>query len=238
MASGYFVDRYARIIIQAMPTNFKIIITRSLRRTLALHILPDASLEVKVPLYVSTRHINEFIESHRDWIEERIKKMEQKRAREKTYTNGEKFMYLGKEYSLEIGNYPSIQVKEDKFLFPQAIAFRIKKELENWYVQQAKTIITARVAQYAEEMHASYTSVSFSDTKSKWGSCTSDNRLQFSWRLVMTPILVLSYVIVHELAHTKEKNHSYKFWNIVRGINPSYRQQIKWLKEHGNMLTV
>ncbi len=75
-------------------------------------------------------------------------------------------------------------------------------------------------------------------TKSQWGSCTHDNKLQFSWRLIMTPITVLNYVVIHELAHTTQKNHSRAFWDVVRRHCPSYNRQRKWLKEHGNSLVV
>ena len=131
-----------------------------------------------------------------------------------------------------------IEIAEGKLFYPQAIKFRIKKEIEQWYIAQAKEIITREVKRYAKEMNTTYTDLTFSDTKSQWGRCTHDNRLQFSWRLVMTPLLVLRYVVVHELAHTFEKNHSYLFWSKVRSVNPSYKQQIKWLKENGNTLVV
>lgn len=148
----------------------------------------------------------------------------------------EEYLYLGRKLTLHPGNYTSIAVKDDLLLFPQALLFRKEKELTMWYVQQAKKIIAAHVERFAKEMQTNYKSLTFSDTRSKWGSCTHDNRLQFSWRLVMAPLLVLNYVIIHELAHTIEKNHTQYFWMKVRRFNPSYRQQIKWLKEHGELL--
>lgn len=150
----------------------------------------------------------------------------------------EEYLFLGQKLLFHPGNYTSITVKDDKLLFPLALLFRKEKELTNWYTQQAKKIIAAQVARFAKEMQTSYRSLTFSDTRSKWGSCTHDNRLQFSWRLVMAPLLVLNYVIIHELAHTLEKNHTQYFWMKVRRFNPSYRQQIKWLKDYGTTLTV
>ena len=101
---------------------------------------------------------------------------------------------------------------------------------------QGKNILSEQVKSYALQMKAEYKEITFSDTKSQWGRCTHDNRLQFSWRLVMAPMLVINYVIIHELSHTFEKNHTQMFWMKVRNFNPSYRQQIKWLKEHGASL--
>lgn len=219
-----------------MAEDIKII--RSNRRSLSLHILRDGTIEVKAPFFMPGFMIRQFVEKNSDWVEKKKQLVQNPMSLPKTYTHGETFFYLGNAYSLDIGDYTSISIKEDKLLFPKALLFRAKKELEYWYIRQAKEIITSQVQRYAEEMKTSYIAITFSDTKSQWGRCTHDNRLQFSWRLVMAPLLVLNYVVVHELAHTKEKNHSYLFWSIVRGVTPSYKQQIKWLKTHGTTLVV
>ncbi|MBP9719629.1 MAG: M48 family metallopeptidase [Candidatus Levybacteria bacterium] len=215
-----------------------ITIIRSKRSTVALHVLPDGSLEVKAPMLMPKFFINRFIEKNKEWIQKRTALVQQKKALEKIYKDGEAFLYLGETYPLVLRNVSRIEIAEGKLFYPQAIKFRIKKEIEQWYIAQAKEIITREVKRYAKEMNTTYTDLTFSDTKSQWGRCTHDNRLQFSWRLVMTPLLVLRYVVVHELAHTFEKNHSYLFWSKVRSVNPSYKQQIKWLKENGNTLVV
>lgn len=213
-------------------------IIRSHRNTVSLHILPDGSIEVKAPLLMPKFFINQFIQKNTAWIEKKTKLAQQKKRLQKTYSDGEKFLFLGKEYTLKMGNTRTIKIENDNIVCPQALAFRIKKEMEDWYIRQAREIITKEVVQLSKKMKTSYAGITFSDTKSQWGRCTHDNRLQFSWRLVMTPLLVLRYVVVHELAHTFEKNHSFLFWNKVRSINPSYKQQIKWLKKHGNTLVV
>jgi len=137
---------------------------------------------------------------------------------------------------LKLGPYTEIAVSNDELLFPIALQFRAQKELRAWYIKQGRELITKQLEKYALEMGASYTDLTFSDTKSKWGSCSHDNRLQFSWRLIMAPVLVMNYVIIHELAHTTEKNHSRDFWKIVEKYTPSYRQSRKWLRDHGHTL--
>lgn len=212
-------------------------IVRSNRRTMALHLMPDGTIEVRAPSLMPKFFINDFIYKNSAWIEKRIGKV-QKRAKKRQYIEREKFLYLGNEYELKIGNYVRIEIREDKLLFPLALKFRAQKELENWYKFRAKELITSQVTHYAKEMNTSYADLRFSDTSSKWGSCTHDNRLQFNWRLIMAPLLVLRYVIIHELTHTLEKNHSHKFWARVSAFNPSYKQQIKWLKTHGDTLNI
>ncbi len=211
-------------------------IVRSNRRTLALHVLPDHTLVVKVPQFLPQREIDKFLDKYSGWIEKRLSQVKQIKKRE--YVDGEEFLFQGETLKLKIGDYQTIKIYNGHLLFPNFLVFRIKKELENWYINESKKTITELLETYSKEFHTSYKSVMFSDTNSKWGSCTRDNRLQFNWRLIMAPFLVIRYVVVHELAHTLEKNHSKNFWIKVASINPSYRQQVKWLKLNGNKLTL
>lgn len=219
-----------------MPAKFDPQIVRSNRKTLTLQILPDATILVKAPMKISLRVINQFLDKHQNWIDQRLKLVEKRKVTKKQYIEGEEYWFLGEKYQLKFGNYTQIQVHGEHLLFPVALQFRAKKELENWYIKQAKKIILIQLELYAGQMDAKYKSVTFSDTKSQWGRCTRDNRLQFCWRLVMAPILAINYVVVHELTHTTEKHHQRSFWSKVRFFNPSYRQQIKWLKENGKSL--
>jgi predicted metal-dependent hydrolase len=221
-----------------MPNSLDPQIIRSTRKTLTLQILPDASLIIKAPLFISQKEINSFLKEHQSWIEKKRALLASHIKKDKQFREGEKYLFLGQEYLLKFGNYTSISINGEYLLFPQASVFRGEKELNSWYIKQAQKIIFEQVSHYGKLMDLSPSSISFSDTKSKWGSCTHDNRLQFNWRLIMAPILVINYVVVHELVHFTIKNHSSKFWDKVRHFNPSYRQQIKWLKKMGNALFV
>ncbi|MDO8269212.1 MAG: SprT family zinc-dependent metalloprotease [Candidatus Levybacteria bacterium] len=213
-------------------------ITRSDRRSIAIVVLPNGTVEVRAPKYIPEFAIKAFVKSKSEWIKVRQEYVKKNTKPSKKFENGEKFVFLGHEYSLLLGPYIHIEIKEDQLLFPLALAARGRETMEKWYIKQAKTEITKLADEYTAKMETAYNGISFSDTKSKWGSCTHDDRLQFNWRLIMTPLLVVRYVVIHELAHTIEKNHSAKFWNKVRSVNPSYKQQIKWLKENGHGLTV
>lgn len=218
-----------------MVESPKISIVRSHRRTISVHIEPDGDVIVKAPKLMPTFMINNFISSHQDWIDKhltRIKKVPVvKRAKDQ-------YLYLGQMLTLEPSSVTKISVKNDTLFFPQSLLFRKDKELLNWYLSESKRVITLQTEKYALEMKTEFKEITFSDTKSQWGRCTQDNRLQFNWRLIMAPAMVLNYVVVHELAHTIEKNHTQMFWMKVRGITPSYRQQIKWLKDYGATLKI
>jgi predicted metal-dependent hydrolase len=210
-------------------------IEKSRRRSIALSITPDRTVLVKAPILMPKFMIDQFIEKHAEWIEKRLAKLASI-PHTRTYADGDTFLYLGKPVTLKLDPVTEISVTGQEIHFPKALQFRAKKELETWFIKKGRELITQQVEHYAKEMGATYIDLSFSDTKSKWGSCSHDNRLQFNWRLIMAPILVLNYVIVHELSHTIEKNHSRDFWRRVEKYNPSYRQSRKWLREQGHSL--
>ena len=111
-----------------------------------------------------------------------------------------------------------------------------ERRLEAPYRQAAKEYIPKRVAYYAGLLDVTYASISVRDQKTRWGSCSNKGNLSFSWRLILAPPKVLDYVVVHELCHRREMNHSSRFWSLVESIIPDYQIYRKWLKENGETL--
>jgi len=99
-------------------------------------------------------------------------------------------------------------------------------------------VITERVQWYAAKHGLEYKQVKITSARTRWGSCNSRGTLSFSWRLVMAPVPVIDYVVVHELAHTVEKNHSKKFWAKVQIIMPDYQNRIEWLDKNGHLFNL
>lgn len=212
-------------------------IIRSLRRTISLHITLSGKLIVKAPHFIPDRVVQHFIKEKEDWILKSLQRIGKSKINKKTYQTGEEFLYMGDRYKLDIGDFKEISVTS-KLNFPEFLSFRIKKELTNWYIKQAKEIISKQVDYMSKKMGTKYKSIRFSDTSSKWGTCFADNSLQFNWRLIMTPITVINYVVIHELAHTMEKNHGRGFWSKVSLYTPAYRQHRKWLNNNKHLLEV
>lgn len=102
--------------------------------------------------------------------------------------------------------------------------------------QKAEQIIPSKVDFYASKMGVSYNKITIKCQKSRWGSCSSKNNLNFNCLLMLTPNDVIDYIIVHELCHLKEMNHSKQFWNEVKTVLPEYEKSHKWLKENGNTI--
>lgn len=211
-------------------------IIRSHRASISVQINREGKVIVKAPYLVPQFVINQFLHSKKEWIDKTLAKVSRHLPKKRNYQEGEEFLFLGLPYKLHYYVGTEIVVKNGKLLFPKALEFRIEKELLEYFKKQAQDIIPKRVAQHAEKMKARYKNIFFSDTSSKWGTCFGDNTLQFNWRLIMAPLMVLDYVIIHELTHTTEKNHQDGFWRRVRLFTPAYRQHRKWLEENAHLL--
>ena len=105
-----------------------------------------------------------------------------------------------------------------------------------WYTTQANSLIAERVQWYAAKYGFEYHQVKITKAKTRWGSCSPNGNLNFSWRLIMAPMQAIDYVVVHELVHLHEKNHARGFWAQVEAILPDYVQQVRWLKSNGYRL--
>lgn len=113
-----------------------------------------------------------------------------------------------------------------------------EKRLEAIYREAAKEYFPKRVSYFSHVLGVSYGKITIRDQKTRWGSCSSKGNLSFNWRLILAPPNILDYVVVHELCHRKEMNHSPRFWALVESVMPEYKEYRKWLKENGNKLTL
>ncbi len=122
------------------------------------------------------------------------------------------------------------------FWCPPRIRGKRREVLRDWYIARAKEKILARVEQHARELGIQFTAAKIVDNRYRWGSCTVNDSVNFNWRLIKAPMFVIDYVIIHELAHLIEANHTSRFWSIVRASTPTMEKAKAWLKEHGQVL--
>lgn len=127
------------------------------------------------------------------------------------------------------GGEPSIVVSA-----PDAETFAAR--VRRFIATEAKRDLTQAVEAHARTLKVGWKSISVKDTRSRWGSCTSEGALSFSWRVVLAPAFVLSYLAAHETAHLRELNHSSRFWAHVARCMPEYEQAEVWLRKHGAAL--
>ena len=218
-----------------MPGDYKII--RSKRRTLALVITKDATLEVRAPLKLSLDFIEKFVNKKRSWIEKKKALVSNKRDRTqpKKFVDGEEFMYEGEVYRLQIGDCESINLSSVLF-FPKKFLPQAKHHLTIWYKNKALKKIIERVNHYADKAQLQYKAIKITSAGRSWGSCSAKGSLNINWRLLMAPPIILDYIVVHELVHLVERNHSKQFWNKVQKILPDYKEHEVWIKQNGDAL--
>ena len=215
---------------------------RSKRRTIALIIERDGSFTVRAPMRAPRAEIETFIQQKTGWIirtREKIKSALCEPIVGKQYTDGEKFLFLGSSFDLKlVGLQKHLLHFDSGFTLSRAAQTKGEQVFTRWYKAHALEIISERVEQYAERYNFTPKQVKISPAKTRWGSCSSNDTLNFTWRLVMAPLDVIDYVVVHELAHLRVKNHSSKFWKEVESIYPEYKKQRKWLRENGEKLNL
>lgn len=215
-------------------------IIRSGRQTLSLEIAPDARLIVRAPFKVKINRIEKALFEKRFWIEAKQRLTRQRRLEihPKAFVAGESFLYMGKAYKLEIVCGASPLRLGDRFYLSEKHSFEGRQEFIRWYKEQAFITIGERVQWYTEAFGLQYKSMTISNATRRWGSCSGKGKLRFSWRLVLAPLKVVDYVVVHELVHLEEKNHARAFWRKVQGMLPGYKKQVVWLKDNQHLLTL
>jgi predicted metal-dependent hydrolase len=217
-------------------------LVRSHRKTVALVIELDGSLTVRAPLRLGRAQIEQLVQEKAAWIQERRERLQHIRSQVPTYAYqpGELFLYLGAAYPLEIVERlaPRLALEEGVFRLARRAQPQAEQVFTEWYRRQARREFAERVAQRARQLGYTYQRVRISSARTRWGSCGAKGGLNFTWRLVMAPAVVIDYVIVHELVHLEFPNHSRQFWERVAHHLPDYRQQREWLRLNGHRLAL
>ncbi|MBN2385624.1 MAG: M48 family metallopeptidase [Anaerolineales bacterium] len=221
-----------------MSSDYLLIRTR--RRTIALIVQRDGSLVVRAPLRASEKVIRQFVDSKSEWISKKQAQAQREaRALVREYVDGEKFLYLGRAYPLRISARarPALALKEH-FELAGAARQQAQAVFTRWYRARAAEVISGRVAALAQETGFRVQKVRISSARTRWGSCSPLGTLSFTWRLVMAPLEIIDYVILHELVHLEIRNHSGAFWARVGELLPDYRTRRAWLRKNGRFLNL
>lgn len=210
-------------------------IFRSHRRTIALIITPDGQLVVRAPWWATRREIESLVERKQNWITTKLLQAEKKHDFHtwKPFQNGEGFWYMGHQYALSLSSSQRMILLNDQYLlFPARFLNHPVRAMIRWYARQALRHISERVEYFTARNGFDHTGITITGARHRWGSCSHTNRLCFSWRLILLPEQLIDYVVVHELCHTVEKNHSRTFWAEVEAVLPDYKSRRAHLKEY------
>jgi predicted metal-dependent hydrolase len=184
---------------------------------------------------------DEFLREKQDWVLRHLPKAGILDRASADLENGSAIHLHGRQYALDIERdgvvRPLVQTLPGrlKVVLPRAHRGQVKEVVRTWMRSRADVVIRRETERLAAEIGVRYRRLTIRDQRTKWGSCSRAGNLSFNWRLILFPPSVLRYVIVHELCHLKQFNHSPRFWQMVERHDPRYQASIDWLKEHGSI---
>tara|TARA_B000000609_G_C24100768_1_gene308294 strand:- start:26 stop:736 length:711 start_codon:yes stop_codon:yes gene_type:complete len=222
--------------------GLRVEVLRSKRKTSVLYIVGD-ELQIRVPNRVRDRKIVEILEIKERWIRNKVIQLQNQRITNKReFISGESFSLFGRNLYLKVleGGKVGTQLIDDYLITTVRTSeigdlrkSRIKTYLERWYIQEAYQKLEEKVMRYSKIIRVSPREIKVRNYKTRWGSCDNKGRLTFNFHLIKAPHEIVDYVVIHELCHMIQPNHSKFFWNEVARFDPSFKNHKKWLKLNG-----
>lgn len=196
---------------------------RCKRKSTALYVKNTGEVVVRAPYFVSSALVEAFVQSHKEWVlQKQAEQLRQQKKKEAfSLTDHDKLTVLGKEYPIVYGDLAHFN--GEVFIIPKASFDQVKKDIIFEYKRIAKQVILERVDYYSQLTGWKAEAVKIGSAKTRWGSCSGKNILNFTWKLIFADLYTIDYVVLHELAHTKEHNHSHRFWDLVIQYMPDYK---------------
>lgn len=222
--------------------EFNVIYRR--RKTLAIQVKAPSCVTVIAPAGMRKEAILQAVQGKSKWIVKKLLEIAEMQRRKGTreYVNGESFLYLGRNYSLQIEHDELAHVPEVKLLRGKLVVRiltrdeeSIKKALQRWYQGKAVEKIWERVNYFQDQFDVKPAKVIVKEQQKRWGSCSAKGNLLFNWKTIMAPSSVVDYIVVHEMCHLVHLNHSKQFWQLVKTILPDYEVRRKALRDNGMM---
>lgn len=225
---------------QIQFSTFLVTIKRTSRKkSIAIQVKPS-NVTLLAPQRSSFQDIYQVLEKKQRWIETQLQKLPSLKS--VNYQNGDIFLVQGEKHTLHVKHETEAKVtKTNEYItisIPEQhnhLACR-KELLAKWYHSMAYQSMMPRFRHFQKLLNVSPNKITFGLRKSRWGSCSSKQNITINWLLVMSPQNIQDYVIVHELCHLLEMNHSKRFWQLVENILPDFQSSRNWLKEHGHTL--
>ena len=211
--------------------DYKVI--RSKRKTIAIYIR-DNEVEVRTPLNMLKSDIDRFVLSKEKWIKDNLAKSKEKSVKREEFSlnYGDKILFRGIEYTIVAKDGNRAGFDEKEFFMPKGMTpEHIKATCVHLYRILAKKYLTHRTIEIAKQMSVAPKAIKINSSRTRWGSCSQQKSINYSWRLILADDEVIDYVIAHELAHLTEMNHSDRFWKIVENVYPDFQVRRMRLRE-------
>lgn len=220
------------------------VVKSSRRKTTALKI-KDGEVSIHIPTRQSIDIARQFVQQKTPWIQQKLQQQAQQSPPEKLFIAGETLLFLGKEYPLQLVavERPTTTIKTTQTIevlgrLNSLSKAAIRAALINWYKQQAELYLRSQTAFLTTITGLSPRSITVKTYKARWGSCSLNGDIQYNWKLMLAPPDIIDYVIIHELCHLQQHNHSAAFWQLVYTHYPNYKIARLWLKNNGASLEI
>lgn len=227
-----------KIIYDNNVLEFQIIRTQR-RRTTNEILIEYGNVSVRTSTSTPLKEIESLVSKKAKWILQKIKEQDNPDAIIKVpnYQNNSTLPYLGKNYRLRIIGYDSnlLSFSNNEFII-YTNRKNVKRIYEQWLFGMAYPIITPLIVKYSKLLNVSPKKILLKKLKSRWGSATYRNIINLNIHLLKAPLNVIEYVVLHELSHLIERNHSKRFWKIVSDNMNDYKSKIRWLKVNGSYI--
>lgn len=218
------------------------ILERARRRSVGIWVTEASEVVVRAPHRLSVSEIEKIVQKKSAWILDRKSYFAslQERFPKKQFISGELFPFLGSFLQLDVRFSPQKRVRieneGDRLVAwgSEATADRIQTAILRFYQKEALKVLTERVGFFAQIMRLNPRSIRVRNQKRRWGSCSSKAALSFNWRLVLMPLDILDYVVIHELCHIPHPNHSPRFWKLVEEFAADYKTKRAWLRDESD----
>lgn len=226
--------------------EFPVEVIRTDRRRSASIYLDGEGIKVRIPKGLSDNYVRDLITRKSPWIKRKLREVELTAPpKPKEFVSGETFSYLGRNYRLKVlsGDTPSLKLKRGYLEASISGSSKTREEevkslLVDWYRKHAEKRLEEKTRRYAKILQVEPNRVSIKDYKSRWGSCSTTGDVSYNWRIVMAPHRIVDYVVVHELCHLLEHNHSATYWRHVERIIPDFEEYREWLKQNSKRLRI
>lgn len=219
------------------------------KKTIAISVGLDEGVKVRIPCRVAIKKVYPLIKKKAPWILKHLDDIKELSCPviKHEFVSGESFSYLGRHYRLRVKKSKSaskpkilmtggyLETTGNSALGKRKLTEAVRLALIEWYTKRAFVKLNERVSIYARKTGISRPTVMVRNQAKRWGSCSKTGILRFNWRIMMAPMTIVDYIVVHEIYHLKIKNHSSDFWKQVSLIIPEYERRRSWLRNNSGM---
>lgn len=229
MASKVTVPDACYLVVGNRQVPLRLVRHPRARRYL-LRLQPDGSARVTVPRGGTVQEAQAFAVRHVEWLDDQLQRQAQKPSVPATWASGTKILWRGELVTLQSPSPGQVQLGETTI--PVGEPGNSRPALQRYLLGVARRELPPRVMELAQRHQVEVARVTIRNQRSRWGSCSRRGNISLNWRLVQMPPAVSDYIILHELMHRRQMNHSDRFWREVAMVCPDYQQSLTWLKRN------